>query len=218
MKHIGLFGGTFNPIHLGHLRTAWEVHHGFNLDSTFLIPSALPPHKNLDGIARVSDRVEMVRMAIAGCAGIHISEVELERSGPSYTIDTIRHFKSALFPDAACRLIVGIDAFVEIDTWKSYRDILREIPLIVVMRPGRGKPEWRLLEDFLETKVSNSYQFIETENRFVHDAYQPISIFNATLIGVSSTRIRELIRNDESIRFLVPEEVERYIYSKGLYR
>ncbi len=134
VKRIGIFGGTFNPIHMGHLRTVWEVHCGFGLDETILIPSAAPPHKPAEGVIDAGDRLEMVRLAISGYDEFTVSDVELKRPGPSYTIDTVRHFKSVYPEDADFHLIIGLDAILEIDTWKSYRDIFRLIPFIVMMR------------------------------------------------------------------------------------
>ncbi len=141
MKRIGLFGGTFNPIHLGHLRTAVEVGEKLSLDVVFLIPSALPPHKDSTALISAEDRLAMARIAVEGSGLFQVSDVELMRSGPSYTIDTVRYFKSC-FGDAALFLIVGADAFLELDTWKDYQTLLDEIRICrhdPARLSGRGK-------------------------------------------------------------------------------
>ena len=133
---IGLFGGTFNPIHRGHLWAASEVIKRFNLDQFFLIPAALPPHKTPGAVANADDRLEMIHLAIADLSGLTVSDVELNRPGPSYTIDTVRHFKNTLANDSRIYLIMGLDAFLEIDTWKSYTELLEQIAFIVMARPN----------------------------------------------------------------------------------
>jgi nicotinate-nucleotide adenylyltransferase len=135
---IGLFGGTFNPVHLGHLRAAVEVRQGFELDEIFLVPAALPPHKIPGDVAASADRLNMLNLALGADSGLKVSDVELNRSGPSYTIDTVQHFKQTLPAESRLFLIMGLDAFLEIDTWKSYRKLLTQIPLIVINRPRAG--------------------------------------------------------------------------------
>jgi len=218
LKHIGLFGGTFNPIHIGHLRSAWEVHQEFNLDVTYLIPSAIPPHKSPRGIAGIMDRLQMVRLAVSNCPEFDVSDTELRRSGPSYSIDTIRYFSSEFSNDSKLYLIVGIDAFLEIDTWKFFGEIFRRIPFIVMMRPNRGRPEQKILADFLTSKVSGGYQFDETRHAFVNGDFQNVYVMNVTLMDISATNIRKMILDKKSIRFLVPDAVEQYIHTKGLYQ
>jgi nicotinate-nucleotide adenylyltransferase len=132
---LGLFGGTFDPIHIGHLRAALEVKQGFGLDRIVFIPAALPPHKKGDQVADAADRLKMVELGVSGYSGFSVSDAELQRSGPSYSIDTINHFKKSSEPDSEILFISGLDAFLEIDTWKSYRDLLRQIAFIVIARP-----------------------------------------------------------------------------------
>ena len=113
---IGLFGGTYNPIHFGHLRAATEVREAFELDRVILIPAAQPPHKRAGNLAPSEDRLKMVRLAVENDPALEISDVEIRRSGPSYTFDTIQHFKEKLAADAQIYLILGLDAVLEIDT------------------------------------------------------------------------------------------------------
>ena len=136
--HIGLFGGTYNPVHIGHLRAALEVKEGFNLDEVFLIPAALPPHKISGDVADAADRLHMLSLALEDTTGLTISDVELKRSGPSYTIDTVQHFKHSLPDQSRIYLIMGMDAFLEIDTWKSYDELLTKQTLKVKEKLGTG--------------------------------------------------------------------------------
>jgi len=141
LKRIGLFGGTFNPIHLGHIQVIQEVKKGFGLDKillNYLSVNSTPP-KNRNGLVDAGDRIEMIRLSFSTHPDFSVSDVELKRSGPSYTIDTVRHFKSILPEDTELVLILGLDAFLEIDTWKSYKDLFLLIPFIVMSRGTEGE-------------------------------------------------------------------------------
>ena len=218
---IGLFGGTFNPIHRGHLRAALEVEQTFALEKTYFIPSALPPHKEPRGISDAEDRMEMTRLAVIEHPGFTVSDVELKRSGPSFTIDTVRGFKSIVPEDAELYFIVGVDAFLEIDTWKSYRELFRLIPFIVMSRPraaGRDAPVTRdTLEAYITSSISDGYRFSASKACFVHDGKQPIFVIDIEALDISSTQIRKRVKQGRPIASLVPESVEKFIKRKGLY-
>lgn len=218
---IGLFGGTFNPIHHGHLRAAQEVKAAFALDKIYIIPSAIPPHKDNLDLVTANDRMEMIRRAVSDYPGIVVSDIELKRSGPSYTIDTVNHFISIFVEDTCLYLIMGLDAFLEIDSWKSYRDLLMRISFIVMARPDTqgkesGRP-WQTLEKFLKNRISNRYVFCESRSGYFHANKKPIYISNLNLLDISSSAIRRLIKAGKSIHSLVPVTVASYIKSKGLY-
>ncbi len=222
---IGLLGGTFNPIHLGHLRTVLEVKEIFELSRIILIPSAIPPHKSAEGIAGAEDRLEMVRIAVADVPGFEISQVELERSGPSYSVDTLNHFRSALPKGARLFFIVGLDAFLEIDTWEQYPALFEKAPFIVMGRPEAGNPEApggrQAIQTFLSGKVSDRYAYFSASGappHFIHPEKNPIYTANVSSLDISSTKIRQLLGQGRSIRFLVPDGVAHYIHTKGLYR
>ena len=221
LSRIGLFGGTFNPIHFGHLRVAVEVRERFALDRVFFIQAALPPHKQPDGVADAPDRLAMTRMAVAGNDAFVLSTVELDRPGPSYTIDTVNHFRSILPAGATPFFILGLDAFLEINTWKSFRELLRLIPFIVMARPSvadHGEPfKVKRLEAFLTERISGGYAFSESQGGYIHPENQPVFILNVSLLDISSTQIRRLVRSGRSIKYLVPDAVEAYIQTKGLY-
>ena len=216
MKRIGLFGGTFNPIHLGHLRTAVEVGEKLSLDVVFLIPSALPPHKDSHALIRAEDRLAMARIAVEGSALFQVSDVELRRSGPSYTIDTVRHFKSR-FGDAALFWIVGADAFLELDTWKDYQTLLDEIPFVVMTRPGfpAGENMQDAMDVFIRSKISGEYR--SESSGYFHPEKKPILPVRVSLIEISSSRMRELIQAGRSIEYMAPESVLAFIKEKRLY-
>ena len=212
---LGLFGGTFNPIHLGHLRAAVEVREAFNLDRLLVIPSAHPPHKMADHVADAEDRLEMVRLAIQGEPSLEASDVELARPGPSYTIETLRYFQDRFGPESDIRFIVGQDAFSEITTWKSYRELFETAHFIVMTHP---RSRLRSLEDFIHTRISAEYQYDHASNLYRHPRWCTIFCLNITHLDISATKIRERIRQGRSVRFLVPDVVRGFIEEKELYR
>lgn len=212
---LGLFGGTFNPIHIGHLRAAVEVREAFDLHELLLVPSSHPPHKNAQNIASAQDRLEMVRLAVRNVPFLEVTDVELARSGPSYTIETLRYFRDRLGPEGTIHFVVGQDAFSEITTWKSYQQLFATAHFIVMARPG-SKLEF--LENFIHTHISKEYKHDETSSRYVHPQWHPISCFNITHLDISATQTRNWIKQGRSIRFLVPDSVEDFIQQKGLYR
>ena len=221
MKRIGLFGGTFNPIHFGHIRVIREVKEGFGLDKIFIIPSALPPHKEPDGLVDARDRIEMIRLSFSNHPDFAVSDVELKRSGPSYTIDTVRHFKSILPKDSELFLIMGLDAFLEVDTWKSYKDLFLLVPFSVMSRNSAGQGATvfgrKNFEDYLRSRISEGYKRSASQQSYIHKEKKPVFVFDVTPIDISSTKIRKRIKTGHPINSLVPGNVEAYIKNKGLY-
>lgn len=218
---IGLFGGTFDPIHRGHLRAVSEVKRIYNLDHIFLIPAARPPHKTPVSVASADDRLKMIKMAIRGICGITVSDVELQRSGPSYTIDTVYHYKNNQPDDARIYLIMGLDAFLEIDTWKSYREVLEQACVIVMARPhGRlqgVQQGWKHLEGYLKSKISADYRLSDSKDCFISAGMPPVCICDVKALDISSTKIRQNIKQKKAIENWVPAPVIEYIHQKGLY-
>ena len=218
---FGLFGGTFNPVHLGHLRAALEVKEGFELEEILLIPAALPPHKIPGEVVDAGDRLHMLNLALENIAGFRVSDIELKRSGPSYTIDTVNYFINTLPENSKIYLIMGLDAFLEIDSWKSYEELLIQVPIIVVNRPNTDRRlnaiGWELMDEYLKSRISGGYKFSELQSCYLCGGKQPIFIFEVTALEISSTRIRSLIKEGRSIGYLVPRKAAEYITSRGLY-
>ncbi len=218
---VGLFGGTFNPIHCGHTQVAKDVLHRYQLASIHFIPSALPPHKTEGTLATALDRYEMTCMALADEPDFNISDIEIKRTGPSYTIDTLRHFKALQTDEMQLFFMVGLDAFLEIHTWKSFRQLFDLAAFIVMARPQGPKPVSDikgLAAQFTRERISAAYAMSAQGDAMVHPAKQPIYLAPVTPVDISSSRIREMIGQGQSIREWVAPTVAAYLEKKGLYR
>jgi nicotinate-nucleotide adenylyltransferase len=202
---IGMFGGTFDPVHLGHLRACLEVREEFGLDRVYLIPSAVPPHKAPGRVSDPATRIEMLRAAVAGDPAFIVSPAELDREGPSYTIDTVRAFQADFSADHHLFLIIGLDAFLEIDTWKAYPELLSRVAFLVMLRPwgaeGDGEARMADVKRFVSDRISDRYRFCAESARFDHPDRPPIYFTKVTAMGISSTQVRGLVRARRSIRF-----------------
>jgi len=222
MANIGLFGGTFDPIHLGHLKTVLEVKDRFNLETVFLIPASRPPHKTNRAIAPPADRSAMLQLAVQNLDGLEVSQTEINRSGLSYSVETVDEFRHRFGESANLFFILGLDAFVEIHTWKTYRRLFANVAFIVMSRPCAGRshkpPDHETLQAFLDARISDGYVFESAPGQFRHPALQPVNLFAVTPVDISSTEIRKRISTREPYEHLLPESVAAYINQKGLYR
>lgn len=189
---IGIMGGTFNPIHYGHLLAAEEARQEFNLEEIIFVPCARPPHKNQQDIAHPEDRYKMTCLAISSNKYFKASDIEIRREGMSYSQDTVIEFKK-LYQEAKIFFITGADAIAEIDTWKNASELPKLCEFIAVNRPQH---KLKIKEEYL---------------KFTH-------ILEIPGVAISSTEIRQRIQQGKSIKYLVPEEVERYIYEHRLYK
>jgi len=210
---LGILGGTFNPIHLGHLRVAEEIGEYLALDKVFLIPSGTPPHKPQAPIADFSHRLEMVRLASAISPLLGIWDIEGTRGGFSYSIETLQSFHTSFGPRLELYFIIGTDAFLEIKTWKEYRDLFRYASFVVINRPGYTT---KRLTAFLDT-LNVGFTWSPKESCFLHPSGTMVLRRDITLMDISSSKIREKVRNGKSIRFLVPEAVRNYIEKEDVY-
>lgn len=215
MPGIGIFGGTFNPIHLGHLRAAEEFREACALDEVRLIPSALPPHKTSDDLAPAADRLRMVELAVEGTAGFRPWAIELERPGPSYSVDTLRALRGVVPPATRIVFAVGRDAFADFHTWKEHEAIFGLCDVAVLTRPPW--PE-RLVQSDFPVVSQKSFCYDSTSDAFRHVSGHSVSFERITALDISATDIRLRVRTRRSIRFLVPPAVESYIAAHGLYR
>ena len=212
---IGIFGGTFNPIHLAHLRAAEEVREAQGLDEMRLVPAALPPHKEPADVVTSAHRLRMVELAVAGVAGFRVSTVELERPGPSYSVDTLRELRGEVGAGTRIVFVVGMDAFREFHTWKEHAAIFGLCDIVVVTRPP-----WpdRLAPDDFPVATRGTFCYESNSESFRHESGHVLTLQRITALDISAARIRAHLAAGRSIRFLVPAAVEAYIAEHGLYR
>ncbi len=216
---IGLFGGTFDPIHLGHLAVGEAVRRHFALDRICLIPSARPPHKQTNTDAR--DRLAMVRLAAGARPGWDVSDIELRRRGPSYSIDTVTCIKGDSPPGTRLFFLLGSDAFLEINTWKSYTQLVATVALIVLARGGDEDATASLvarMRSFVDRHLPGGYRWDPAAGAFVHPEHHPVYLFDGPRVAISASLIRQRIAQGQDVHDLLDPAVADYIQRKGLYR
>lgn len=222
-KRIGIFGGTFDPPHTGHLMLGEEIREEFCLDEVHFMPCNAPPHKDRPALTDAKDRFAMVVAAILQNPAFVASPIEVNRPGMSYSIDTVRVLNDEFGDEAELLFVVGLDSFLDIETWEGYEELLNLCHFIVVSRPGHGfddipvrLPAWivdRIVD--LRTGDTDPCSFLGEV-----DPGSPRRVFlsDRVFVDISSTKIRERIGAGRSIRYRVPDEVERYIQANGLYQ
>jgi nicotinate-nucleotide adenylyltransferase len=208
-----LFGGTFNPIHFGHLRGAEEIWQAFRLDEVIFIPSSIPPHKVTEKVIEAKHRLEMVNLATSDNPHFSTSDLELSRPGRSFSIDTLRFFRER--HEGTFFFILGGDAFAEIETWKDFQNLFSLGHFIVMARPGSQKDVSS--SPFPETLIPD-FRYDPGERVWVHLTGHRVYFKEISFLDISSTKVRELIEKGETVRYLIPAEVEAYIQKYGLYR
>ncbi|MEW5734914.1 MAG: nicotinate-nucleotide adenylyltransferase [Thermodesulfobacteriota bacterium] len=214
MEKVGIFGGTFDPVHYGHLRIALEVREGLGLDRVVFVVSNVAPHKEVGAFAPAKDRQAMVRAAVSGVEGFELSDVEIGRPGPSYTVDTLRDLAAG--GGRELYFIVGTDAFLEIHTWRAFPEFLKLARFVVVSRPGSESPG--RVAGYLAERLPGCYLATrETGFAPAKEGFLPIARYRATQLDISSTLVRKLTGEGKSLRFLSPPEVIAIIEEKGLY-
>jgi nicotinate-nucleotide adenylyltransferase len=212
--HIGLFGGAFDPIHYGHLRSVEEVREAMALDEIWFIPTASPPHKDAKYIAPFNHRLAMTRLAVKDIGHFKVLDIEARRQGPSYSVDTLMDLKTR-YPDTEFYFILGSDAFVWIGSWKDYSHIIEFASIVVMGRAGGGSgDEWGAVKDTIARAFPSVAIFEQSALQTGHAIY----LEHVTHLDISSTRVRELASCGRSIRFLVPDEVIQYLEENSLYR
>ncbi|WP_035276811.1 nicotinate-nucleotide adenylyltransferase [Desulforegula conservatrix] len=217
-ERIGVFGGTFDPVHHGHLRVALEVKDAMSLDRVIFVPANIPPHKSRPDIASASDRMAMVRLACNSVSAFEVSGIELERNGRSYTADTLSLLSINNGGEGELFFIMGMDAFMQFHTWKDPERILGTASLIIMTRPDYDH-EAHDVEKYIRQYLSEDYVPSSGEEiSFFHPDLCGIFFVKVTGLEISGTTIRELAKKEKSLAFLVPQKVEEYIVSRGLYR
>jgi len=211
---LGLFGGTFNPIHYGHLRAAEEVLEALKLSQVWFIPAALPPHKSAAAVTSFEVRLAMTRLAVGREKRLAVSDIEGRRPGKSYSVETLRRLREEFGPQGELYFILGLDSLLEIATWKDYRELFTLSHFVVLDRPGYDKS---LAEEVLRREVHGDFQKLPDGSGFQHPSGCRVIFQETTLLDISATQIRRLVREGKSIRFLLPEGVRRFILKNRLY-
>jgi nicotinate-nucleotide adenylyltransferase len=222
---LGIMGGTFDPIHLGHLRAAEEIYWAFGLDRIIFVPAARPPHKEEVVVASALHRYEMVSLATVFTPYFTVSPIELTRPGHSYSVETLREFRKMYGAKASLYFVVGVDAFLEMSGWKQARELFSLARVIVTARPG-----WRLdeVEGLLtaeQRKILGSprvryLKISDIDPERVEREFDPrqVLLVEVVSLDIASREIRELVEQGRSIRHLVPDTVAAYMAKNRLYQ
>ncbi|MDT8406051.1 MAG: nicotinate-nucleotide adenylyltransferase [Methylococcales bacterium] len=204
---IGVYGGTFDPVHFGHLRTALEVFQDFCLEELKLIPCRLPAHRDQPG-ASAEHRCAMLTLAITDCSGLAVDRRELERDGPSYMVDTLASIRAEI-GDQPLALFIGGDAFLSLTYWHRWRALFDYAHIIVMTRPGYSEPE---LNHFFYSRRCTDVQRLTTQPSG-QLCFHPV-----TALDISASKIREAIAKGQNPKFLTADKVLAYIDEQALYR
>jgi nicotinate-nucleotide adenylyltransferase len=209
-QRVGILGGTFDPVHIGHLRGALEVAEQLKLDELRLTPSARPPHRDTPSVS-AQDRLAMVRCAVAGVPPLTVDDRELLRDKPSYTIDTLESLRAELAADDQLFLLLGWDAFCGLPSWHRWEELLEHCHIVVLQRPDADSESPDAMRNLLAGRAVSDPKALKGPGGKITFVWQ-------TPLSVSATQIRQLLASGKSVRFLVPDAVLAYIDTHGLYR
>ena len=202
MKKIGILGGTFNPIHMGHMIMAEKVFQQHHLSKILFIPTYIPPHKHVNDLEDAHHRSQMIKAAISGKSNFEVSDLEIKREGKSYTIDTVQGVLDHYGEECEVFLIMGADSLNELELWKNIKRLSQLCRFVIINRPGfKREASSRLIE------IIGSQNILDLERLRIE--IEPV--------GISSTDIRNRLNDGEEIKDFVPECVEAYIKEHGLY-
>ncbi|PVZ15643.1 MULTISPECIES: nicotinate-nucleotide adenylyltransferase [unclassified Pseudomonas] len=210
LRRTGVLGGTFDPVHIGHLRSALEVADLLALDELRLVPNFRPPHRDTPQVAP-QQRLRMVELAVQGAAPLRVDGRELLRDKPSYTVDTLESMRAELGEQAPLFLLLGWDAFCGLPGWHRWEALLQHCHIIVLQRPDADVEAPEALRDLLAARQV-------TDPHALTGPAGNITFVWQTPLAVSATQIRQSLANGQSVRFLVPDAVLAYIEANGLYR
>ncbi len=197
---IGIMGGTFNPPHFGHLLAAEAAREGLGLQKVLFIPTGNPPHKNDNELAEAVDRFHMVELAVSSNPWFEAIRIEINRKGNTYSVDTLNELKKVYGNDVSLYYIVGADIVNELTTWKNYETVFSLCEFIAVTRPG-----------------FDIHSLSEPIRQFISDDLLKLRIMKIPMLEISSSDIRERLGEGRSIRYLTPDDVEKYIAENRLY-
>lgn len=212
--HIGIMGGTFNPIHFGHLRIAEEVREVFGLDKVFFIPTYQPPHKENGSLISPEYRLEMVRLAINDNPFFEVSDIEIKRGGRSYSIETLKELHKK-YPKTDFSFIVGADSFNDITTWCGYEELFKFTSFIVIPRPGYPVKK---IGEVLPVELARKFWYDAEKAVYANDYGTFVAYMETTLFGISASGIRKTVKEGKSTRYILPKEVGDYIAKNKLYK
>lgn len=207
---LGIFGGTFDPVHIGHLRLALELKQQLRLKEMRLLPCYLPPHRATPSASAVQ-RVEMLRIALDKCAELQLDLRELARDKPSYTYDTLCELRAEMGDETSICLCMGTDSFATLGTWHQWQQLIHLAHIVVVVRPGWDLPVSGPVVDLLQAHQA-------TDTSLQQAAAGSIVVVAPRLLPISATQIRQLISEGKSPQFLLPDNVWHYICAQQLYR
>lgn len=216
LKKIGLFGGCFNPVHIGHLRAAEEIKDILFLDKIVFIPTFIHPQKKKKGMVEAKHRFKMLKLATEDNSNFEVSNVELKRGGPSYSIDTLRHLYKTL-KNKDLYFILGTENFSRITTWKDYEQLFEYSNFTVIARPGVRFKDFGSLIPF---EIRDYFRYSNSNGEsvfFQHRNGNQLIFVKIRGINLSSTKVRELVKGKKSIRYFVPDKLLEYIISNNLF-
>ena len=208
-KRIGMLGGTFDPVHIGHLRSALEVAENYALDQLLLIPNAQPPHRGMPQVSP-QQRLAMVQLAVEGVELLSVDDRELRRDKPSWSIDTLLSLRAELEEQDQLLLILGWDAFCGLPSWHRWDELLEHCHILVLQRPDADIESPQALRDLVAAKSVNDPHALQGPSGQIAFVWQ-------TPLAISATQIRQLLATQRCVRYLVPDAVFKYIYAHGLY-
>jgi nicotinate-nucleotide adenylyltransferase len=207
---IGVFGGTFDPVHFGHLRPALEIYQALELDELRLIPCRVPPHRSAPRASQ-GQRLAMLQAAVRAQPGFRIDDREMRRIGPSYTVDTLRSLREEVGSAVTVCLIMGTDAFGDLPAWHRWTEIVELCHLVVMQRPGHAPPSAGVMADMARTRRASGREELRDRSAGL------VFFQRVTGMEVSGTQIRELIARGLSPRYLIPEAVMAIIETQRVY-
>jgi nicotinate-nucleotide adenylyltransferase len=210
LPHIAIFGGTFDPVHNGHLRMATEVAEQLACDEVKLIPAGVPPHREANQVAG-HHRLAMLVLAVEGEARLSVDDCELKRQGLSYSIDTVINMRKQLGADVALSLCMGIDAFNQLHTWRRWQELTDYVHVIVMTRPGFYLPNNGAVFDWWHERIA------ECADELLQQSKGRVMSLELTPLSISSSDLRQRISQHKSVRYLLPKVVQKYIEQHQLY-